>query len=240
MDAQDIIKATQSAQPLVQDEQYYKYIFKKTEKIVSVIFYIAQNTPASDRYDFYIKDILSAATNAHEVFLGTLRLRIHVAEDALREATHSLIVLESKLQVMKVSQQVAPEVIEVLHNEIDSVLRNLNKYLKKSGALEDLFHQPSATTSAEIEDENFEALEKKKDEVKNAKKSKTILKDTNDRKGQIKTVLEATGEASIKDIADVITECSEKTLQRDLNQMIESGEVVRQGERRWSRYTLVQ
>lgn len=59
-----------------------------------------------------------------------------------------------------------------------------------------------------------------------------------DRATRIKTVLEAKPEATIKDISEVITDISEKTIQRELNSLIEKGQVIRQGERRWSRYSL--
>ena len=58
-----------------------------------------------------------------------------------------------------------------------------------------------------------------------------------DRAERIKTVLEAKPQATIKDIAEVITDVSEKTIQRELNSLIEKGQVVREGERRWSRYS---
>ena len=41
---------------------------------------------------------------------------------------------------------------------------------------------------------------------------------------------------SIKEIAAVIKDCSEKTIQRELNILIERGLVRREGERRWSVY----
>jgi hypothetical protein len=44
------------------------------------------------------------------------------------------------------------------------------------------------------------------------------------------------GGASIKDIAGVIRGCSEKTIQRELNELIRRGLVRRVGERRWSVY----
>ena len=59
-----------------------------------------------------------------------------------------------------------------------------------------------------------------------------------DRAERIKTVLEAKPQASVKDIAEVITDVSEKTIQRELNSLIEKGQVVREGERRWSRYSV--
>jgi DeoR/GlpR family transcriptional regulator of sugar metabolism len=59
-----------------------------------------------------------------------------------------------------------------------------------------------------------------------------------DRAERIKTVLEAKPHATIKDISEIITDVSEKTIQRELNSLIEKGQVQREGERRWSRYSV--
>ena len=45
-------------------------------------------------------------------------------------------------------------------------------------------------------------------------------------------------EASIKDISEIISDVSEKTVQRELNAMIDENIVKRQGERRWSKYSI--
>jgi DeoR/GlpR family transcriptional regulator of sugar metabolism len=65
-----------------------------------------------------------------------------------------------------------------------------------------------------------------------------VYSDLGERTTRIKTVLEAKPEATIKDLTDIITDVSAKTIQRDLNSLIERGEVIRQGERRWSKYSL--
>jgi predicted transcriptional regulator len=41
---------------------------------------------------------------------------------------------------------------------------------------------------------------------------------------------------SIKDVSAVITDCSEKTIQRDLHTLIKRGLVRKEGDRRWSQY----
>lgn len=43
---------------------------------------------------------------------------------------------------------------------------------------------------------------------------------------------------SIKDISDAFDGCSEKTIQRELMALIKEGKLVKEGERRWSRYRL--
>ncbi len=43
---------------------------------------------------------------------------------------------------------------------------------------------------------------------------------------------------SIKDISEKIVGCSEKTIQRELNALVDARKITRIGEKRWSRYTL--
>ena len=57
-----------------------------------------------------------------------------------------------------------------------------------------------------------------------------------DRKEAILGILKNKGETTIKDIASNIAGCSEKTIQRDLNEMVEKGQIKKKGERRWTTY----
>jgi hypothetical protein len=45
-------------------------------------------------------------------------------------------------------------------------------------------------------------------------------------------------EVSIKDISNNFTNCSEKTIQRELNTMVSKGQIKKIGSKRWSRYTI--
>ena len=44
---------------------------------------------------------------------------------------------------------------------------------------------------------------------------------------------------SIKDISLVFTECSEKTIQRELNSLVLKGQLKKTGAKRWSRYSII-
>ena len=59
-----------------------------------------------------------------------------------------------------------------------------------------------------------------------------------DRRDTILSVIKNKGKASIKDISTLIRGVSEKTIQRELLALISLGVVTRQGERRWSTYSL--
>ena len=47
------------------------------------------------------------------------------------------------------------------------------------------------------------------------------------------------GGASIKDISLTFTDCSEKTIQRELNSLVLKGQIKKTGAKRWSRYSLI-
>jgi hypothetical protein len=60
----------------------------------------------------------------------------------------------------------------------------------------------------------------------------------NDRRITILSIIKNKGQSSIKDITDVITGCSEKTIQRELLDMVSSNVLKKEGDRRWTRYSI--
>jgi len=60
----------------------------------------------------------------------------------------------------------------------------------------------------------------------------------NNRKKGILEVIKEKKVVSIKDLAISINDCSEKTLQREVLSMVYSGLIKKEGERRWSRYSI--
>jgi hypothetical protein len=60
-----------------------------------------------------------------------------------------------------------------------------------------------------------------------------------DRTEKIIFLMKVKGEVSIKDISATFTECSEKTIQRNLTELIATGQVKKTGDKRWSRYSLI-
>ena len=59
-----------------------------------------------------------------------------------------------------------------------------------------------------------------------------------DRQTKIVEYVQKNGPSSIRDISGVVKGCSEKTIQRELSGMVDSGLLRREGERRWSRYLI--
>lgn len=61
-----------------------------------------------------------------------------------------------------------------------------------------------------------------------------------ERVEKIMSIIKDKKEASIKDISLPFTDCSEKTIQRELNDLIEKGQIKKIGAKRWSRYQIVE
>jgi predicted HTH transcriptional regulator len=132
-------------------------------------------------------------------------------------------------------------VVGSVEEELDAVMRFIkNHYITQS----DTSMRLQSTTTKEMSPRSHPAphrLRRSRSHIPpNDLSSDAVMvySDLNDRSVRIKTVLEATPNATIKDLSDVITDVSSKTIQRELNSLIEKGEVIRQGERRWSTYNV--
>ena len=220
---------------LVHNEDYYRNIFKKTEKIISVVFYILNNIDHNKKSETHISNIASKAHFAHEHALRSLEVKMVNAKEVLEQFAQSLIALDSTLRIAGSSGILHADVQQTVSAEIDVVLRSLSRYMSSETGLElNLSSGVSASAST-----TFTPSGHTRTTLKKASSRTAVQNNTADRRTRIRTILEAKGEATIKDISEIITDCSEKTIQRELNAMIEDNLVKRHGERRWSKYSIV-
>jgi len=232
---------------LSNDTNYYNNVFKKTEKIVSVIFYILSETRTDRMSETHIDSIKDRSLKTHELSLGTLSLQPHEISEGLLQFQYGLVALESTLRIASMARVVPQDIFMLLTDQIDTVLRYINNHylqndgvsvseltevmVPKSGAQQSLKSQsPAKTPTPRQRRVSVPAGDISTDAY-------LVYSQLTDRADRIKTVLEAKPQATIKDIAEVITDVSEKTIQRELNSLIEKGQVIREGERRWSRYS---
>ena len=96
-----------------------------------------------------------------------------------------------------------------------------------------------------IVDEKVLSLPQKLEPIKDKIEEKLVLKEfgavsvkKNSRQSIIIALLKRKKEIMIKDVTPLIGGCSEKTIQRELSAMVQSGVLKKAGEKRWSRYSL--
>lgn len=231
---------------LSSDSNYYNNVFKKTEKIVSVTFYILSETKADGISKTHIEIIKDRALRTHELALETLALQPHEWSSGLTRFQYGLVALESTLRVAETAGVIPHDIFLLLADQLDTVMRQLNNhYLNKGGiSIADLTETvvPKTTTKATSQS-SATSVSRRSTRVNIpagdiSSDAYLVYSQLTDRAERIKTVLEAKPQATVKDVSEVITDVSEKTIQRELNSLIEKGQVIREGERRWSRYSV--
>jgi predicted HTH transcriptional regulator len=98
---------------------------------------------------------------------------------------------------------------------------------------------PNPAESSKGHKKNLQNAEKKSTENVIRKPAEKTEKKGH-RREAILAVIRKKGEVTIKDVSLTMQEVSEKTIQRELLSLIEEGILKKEGERRWSRYSLAQ
>ncbi len=142
-----------------------------------------------------------------------------------------------------------------LTNQFSLTEKNKESEKQQSPHKQDAFEKDTdKLTSQKSLQQNTESMSFNKNETKPAKghsltqnnsqgqlseKKKTDVVDRLNRKTSILNFIKQNKEAQIKDILTYIGDCSEKTIQRELNELIKDGLLKKEGDRRWSKYSLL-
>lgn len=220
---------------MIENTDYYKYIFKKTEKIVCAVFFILKtdteystNRTLEERVEAVAQRLLDATLAS----LQSTPVQIRVTAGTVRTR---LIELESHLRIAGAARILSPDHLEVFVREIDAVLRSIRPYMT------DIYMSPLQHTEIElprtrdIKQKPVRTAAISEDQVK----TPGMLMVTPSRRERVLSIIRDKGEATIRDIAESIKDCSEKTIQRELIDMIKDNLIQREGERRWSKYKLI-
>jgi hypothetical protein len=235
MDNKETVKGLSNTDILLYNEDYFKYIFKKTEKIVTAVFYTTRSLNDIDQSDRVIALLEDKATRLLETCEKTLRAPETARRLRLEELRIALIGLESALTVGSGARVVALTILEVFRHELNSVHRALKEYGKES------LKNPFETEGGVSFDERSRRrmITGRTGGVTTAPTGSVVVDASAGRKEKILAIIKDKGQASIKDVSSVISDCSEKTIQRELMSLISEGLITKQGERRWSRYSVV-
>lgn len=215
---------------MVGDTMYFKYIFKKTEKIACAVFYTLRGGIQKDTHDHVLEDVESAAQEVVDASLASLSATHATIRVALADLRIALIALESQLRIAHASRYLTSDILAVFVHEIESVYRAMRTYTE--GSAYNPFAEGEAVAPARerkaprprVLAPTLFAGEAAAEGVPRRERILSFLKDNHG--------------ATIKDIMSVVPDCSEKTVQRELIQLIKDNAITREGERRWSTYSV--
>lgn len=207
-------------------EPYLRSIFKKTEKIVAALYLVSN----------LIKDKEPAKWKLREKGMTLMSAALTLNDDqsydkdfAVRSIFSDVLEILSTLSLAHMSGLISEMNYEILRTEVEKVASILK---------DNVVHEREAKGYVLSESFFKEDLITKASQAKPIKDTSQPADKKNGRQDLIIELLKTRSNLTIKDVAQVVTDCSEKTIQRELINMVEKGIVKREGERRWSRYSL--
>ncbi len=213
------------------------YVYKKAERLAKAIHLVSpafRTSPAlRDRIDRVAVGLVDAAI-----------LPPALAKDGL---SRELLALSSVLSIARSGHLLSAMNADLIAREAQLLLQEVAGYeeprlfLEEAPTLAELARSSTRASGAEARHErrlpaaqtSVQAAEESKGQYKG---QETPAKGS--RRDAILSVLGTKGPSYIKDISLVVREVSEKTIQRELAQLVAEGQVVRSGERRWTTYAL--
>ncbi|MBP6869216.1 MAG: hypothetical protein KBC16_03880 [Candidatus Pacebacteria bacterium] len=219
------------------------YIYKKSERLAKAMHLVTPafaGTPAlHDRANRIAVSLIDAAI---------------LPPSASREAlSRELLALSSLLAIAKTGGMLSSMNADVIAREAHALLEEVAGYeeprvsLPEVPTLAELSREAVSRAGVREREEVAEATSSPKERLNPPRpkgQSESVIKDTKpvqgltSRQEAIIAILSSRGPSFIKDISTVIRDVSEKTIQRELGALVESGKVTRTGERRWTSYAL--
>lgn len=223
----------------------FVFVYKKTEKLASAIYIItnlfSENEPMKWTLRKKVGDLLSFNLGYKDIS-GISQL------DFTHNVKSKVLEIVSLLEVSFRAGLISNMNFSILKQEFSSLIEVLSS---ASAVSKESLYSPIPKAFFESQNDGLNTSKNYYTEPLNsqsrvspneAKDRNTSVNTTNlkrsNRQNIIIALLKKKKDLTIKDISDVIKDCSEKTIQRELNSFIVEGVVKRTGERRWSKYSL--
>lgn len=237
-------------------DQSFVFVYKKTEKLATALYMVTNLFGDTEPMKWTLRTKVSHLLSFIIGFKDVLESREY---EFSNEVKTKVLEVVSLLEVASRSGLVSPMNFSILKTEFMNLVHALSTLRKdvhertQFALPKTFFDVPRSSPShighqslstAHTTDMDHDHVHKGhgahiKDSMSLSDSEHTgIFKKTN-RQSIIINLLKKKKDLTIKDIALVIRDCSEKTIQRELIALIEAGVLKKTGERRWSRYSLV-
>jgi len=167
-------------------------------------------------------------------YLNSIGLPVGVSEDG------GNILLSSNFFSIESSASKQPELAEQNPQKDTSTVLDAGKKSNTDLEPKNVFNEEQSTKTEYLpRTEHFVPNRTARDsKPKDLKDFSTVAVKKNARQSIIINLLKRKKEIMIKDVSPLIHNCSEKTIQRELLAMVKAGILKKEGEKRWSKYSL--
>jgi hypothetical protein len=228
----------------------FVFVFKKTERLASAIYMVTSLFADSEPMKWTLRskssELVSFIVNFKDIPESGMSDFVYNAKTKILEIVSLLEISERGGLLSHMNFSILKQEFVNL-SEVLSHTRTSPKLVSHESISRSFFDVDS--TNLSIKDKSFYAVVDHSHQSGFSAGSRTgVLKDTvlpksefkrSNRQNIILGLLKKKKELTIKDIAQVIKDCSEKTIQRELISFMAAGVLKRTGERRWSKYSLM-
>lgn len=203
------------------------YIYKKAERIAKAIHLVG---PA-------FKDIKALRERIQKLAIDLVDASTLPPASSKEALSRELLTLQSVLSMARAAGVLSPMNTEIIQREAHHLLQEIAGYEEPRLSLEETptLSALSKAAPASLKRE----LTMSVPVVNKGQNSIGHKKDKGGRRESILSLLRGKGAVDIKELSLLIRDVSEKTVQRELQALVDEGRVERTGERRWTRYALV-
>ena len=253
---------------IFENDPYFVYIYKKAEKIAAAIYMITDFFEDREPLKLNIRKAALSLIDLTLSLNTTLSperksLLNHITRHSLSIISYSEIAaragIESLMNHRILKDEIQNFIKTIEEREVPQKLGRhfvlSNDFIKDENAefMKPNINEPNIPYRASVHNSPSHAVHhpavfKKplSQSMPSAKEDRAVgvkKEDKGNRKSErqeaIISVIRQKGELSIKDLTGVIKGCSEKTIQRELLVLVDLGILNKVGERRWSRYSLI-
>lgn len=212
-------------------------MYKKAERLAKAIHLI---TPA-------FSDSLSLRNRIGAIAMGLVDASLLPPNTSRMVLSRELLALSSVLSIARTGGLLSSMNTDLITREAHILLQEVAAYEEPRLFLDAMPTLSGIARGASAAD-TLANQKARSPRVSGARKAVSVpkghLKDTHnayikDRREAVLSVIRHKGSVHIKDISTLIRGVSEKTIQRELSSLVVAGLVLKQGERRWSTYSLV-
>lgn len=215
-----------------QKDEGFVFVYKKTEKLATALYMVSNLFNDSEPMKWTLRSKVSQLLSFIIGFKDVLESR---EDEFVNDTKTKVLEIVSMLEIASRSGLVSPMNFSILKSEfihLTQFLMHFKKYAGHRADLKENFFEVSKVSRGGMQTGDISHAQGHHSDVPD------LHKRTN-RQNIIIGLLKKKDNLTINDIAEVIRDCSEKTIQRELISLILAGVVQKVGQRRWSRYSLI-
>jgi hypothetical protein len=215
-------------------EEYFSYICDRIQKITEAVYRVTDLLSDKEPLKWEIRE---KSVEIFTVFLG-LQNKVSLERDAGLEKAENLIgQLTAVFSLFSGNRNFSSINFKILEESYEKIKKSISEEIQKDGFIKLLLDTQAIGQHNGQNNVRKAILDKPR--AMPVKRIIHQVRNHQDRKDKIFTIIQDKKEVTVGELSAIFKECSEKTIQRDLLEMVAKGLLRKEGDKRWRKYMLI-